>query len=164
MGTRWKIISIGTAAPVLLIGVLWFANYATSVESGPLTEPAKTVLEKYEGIQETLAGDSTIGISEGAAAIAKTIRDDAGKSFPLTVADAADQLAQAQDIKDARRAFKPLSASLIAWLEESKLESTGYQEAYCPMADASWLQKEEEIRNPYLGKKMLNSGEFDRSF
>ena len=38
------------------------------------------------------------------------------------------------------------------------------QEAYCPMADANWLQKEDAIINPYFGKKMLNCGEFDRHF
>ena len=62
------------------------------------------------------------------------------------------------------RAFKPLSASLIAWLEEHQVESSGYQEADCPMADTNWLQKAEQINNPYLGKKMLNCGEFDRHF
>ena len=29
---------------------------------------------------------------------------------------------------------------------------------YCPMADASWLQKEEGTRNPYYGAKMLKCG------
>ncbi len=29
---------------------------------------------------------------------------------------------------------------------------------YCPMVDASWLQKEEGTRNPYYGAKMLKCG------
>ena len=164
MKRRWMVGSIGIAAPLLLIGVLWSGNCASGVENEPLTGPAKSVLESYEGIQKALAGDSTTGISEGAAAIAKAIRDDTDKSFPLTIAEEADRLTEARDLHAARRAFKPLSASLIAWLEEHKVESSGYQEAYCPMAEANWLQKEAEINNPYLGKKMLNCGEFDRKF
>ena len=164
MGRRRKGIAVVIGIPLILLGVLWSVNYVRGVENEPLKDPAKSVLEEYGSIQKALAADSMTGVSERARTIANAIRNDAGKSLPLTVAEQADILVQAQDIKAARRAFKPLSASLIAWLEESKLESTGYQEAYCPMADANWLQKGEEINNPYLGKKMLNCGEFDRRF
>jgi hypothetical protein len=31
---------------------------------------------------------------------------------------------------------------------------------YCPMVKASWLQKEDKIRNPYYGSTMLECGQF----
>ena len=156
--------AVGVVALLILIGVLWSANFVGSTENKPLKGPARFVLEHYEGIQRALAADSMTGIPESARTIAKAIRSDAGNTLPQTVAEEAEKLADAKDLKAARRAFKPLSASLIAWLEENQVESSGYQEAYCPMADANWLQREEKINNPYLGKKMLNCGEFDRHF
>jgi len=37
-----------------------------------------------------------------------------------------------------------------------KLRIEFHNEAYCPMAKASWLQTEKEVRNPYYGKSMLD--------
>ncbi|HSB82672.1 MAG TPA: hypothetical protein VLM91_28180 [Candidatus Methylomirabilis sp.] len=156
--------AVGVVALLILIGVLWGAHLVGGAENQPLKGPARFVLENYEGIQKALAADSMTGIPERARTIARAIRTDVANTLPLTVAEDAEKLAEAKDLKAARRAFKPLSASLIAWLEENQAGSSGYQEAYCPMADANWLQKEEQINNPYLGKKMLNCGEFDRHF
>jgi hypothetical protein len=156
--------AVGVVALLILIGVVWSVNFVSGTDSEPLNGPARFVLENYESIQKALAADSMTGIPESASTIAKAIRTDAGNTLPLTVAEEAEKLADAKDLKAARSAFKPLSALLITWLEENNVESSGYQEAYCPMADANWLQKEEEINNPYLGKKMLTCGEFDRHF
>ena len=68
-------------------------------------------------------------------------------------------LAQAKDIKAARQAFKPLSASLVKYLADNKAGRGIYHEAYCPMVKASWLQTEKTIKNPYMGKEMLTCGE-----
>ena len=164
MGRRRKAVAFVIGIPLILLGVLWSVNYVRGMENEPPKDPAKSVLEQYGSIHKALAADSMAGVPESAKNIATAIRKDAGKSIPLAIAEIADTLARAQDLKAARRAFKPLSASLISWLEENKVEASGYQEAYCPMVDANWLQMEEEIINPYLGKRMLNCGEFDRRF
>jgi hypothetical protein len=164
MRTLRKGVAAGIVLLWFLIGGLGGVHSARGVTNEPLTGAASSVLENYEKIHRALAADSIAGVSESAGTIAKAIRDDNGKSLPLTVAADAERVAEAQDLRAARRAFKPLSASLIGWMAESKLESTGYQEVYCPMADANWLQKGEAINNPYFGKKMLHCGVIERSF
>jgi hypothetical protein len=164
MKTRSKATAAVIGIPLILLGVFWPGGSVRAGEDDPLKGPAKFVLETYERIQKALAADSMTGIPESAGTIAKAIRTDRDNTLPLTVAEEAEKLADAKDLTAARSAFKPLSAALITWMDESKVESSGYQEAYCPMADANWLQKEEEINNPYFGRKMLNCGEFDRKF
>jgi hypothetical protein len=75
------------------------------------------------------------------------------------VAKQAETLAQAKDLKAARAAFKPLSASLVKYLADKKAGKGVYHEVYCPMADANWLQTGKDIKNPYFGKEMLDCGE-----
>ena len=124
-----------------------------------LMEPVKSVLDHYLKIQGELAKDSIKGVDEHAAAIAKAVKGDAMKMLSPDVAKQADTLAQAKDLKAARAAFKPLSASLVKYLADNKSGVGTYHEAYCPMVKASWLQTGKAIKNPYMGKAMLSCGE-----
>jgi len=124
-----------------------------------LMEPVKSVLDHYLKIQGELAKDSIKGVDEHAAAIAKAVKGDAMKMLSPDVAKQADTLAQAKDLKAARAAFKPLSASLVKYLVDNKAGVGTYHEAYCPMVKASWLQTGKAIKNPYMGKEMLSCGE-----
>jgi len=134
------------------------ASAAEKRSDNPLMEPVKSVLDNYLLIQRELAKDSMKGVAEHAVAISKAVKHDDMKMLPLDVAKQADTLAAAKDIKKAREAFKPLSASLVKYLADNKAGKGTYHEAYCPMAKASWLQSEKDIRNPYYGKSMLDCG------
>jgi len=125
----------------------------------PLMEPVKSVLDHYLKIQELLTKDSTKGVDEHANAISKAVKGDDMKMLPAEVAKQADTLAQAKDLKAARQAFKPLSASLVKYLADNKAGVGTYHEAYCPMVKANWLQTGKAIKNPYMGKQMLSCGE-----
>jgi Cu(I)/Ag(I) efflux system membrane fusion protein len=136
------------------------AGFAAEAKTdNALMEPVKTVLDHYLAIQKELSKDSMKGVNEHAAAIAKAVKGDDMKMLPAEVAQQAETLAAAKDIKKAREAFKPLSASLIKYLADHKAGKGVYHEAYCPMAKANWLQTEKEVRNPYYGKSMLDCGE-----
>ena len=124
-----------------------------------LMEPVDSVLDHYLKIQETLAKDSINGVSENASAIVKAVKGDEMKKLSPEVAKQAEALANAKDLKSARQAFRPLSDSLIKYLADNKAGIGKYHEAYCPMAKASWLQTGKDIKNPYMGKKMLDCGE-----
>jgi len=124
-----------------------------------LMEPVKSVLDHYLAIQNDLAKDSIKGVDEHANAIAKAVKSDDMKMLSPDVAAQAETLAKAKDLKAAREADKPLSASLIKYLKDNKAGKGVYHEAYCPMAKASWLQTEKSIKNPYMGKAMLDCGE-----
>src|SRR5437667_8996779 len=127
---------------------VWLATPGSAVAAAKgLQEPAKSVLGNYEKIRKALAEDSLKGIGDHALAIAKAVREDASKTIPAKVADDADRLAKAQDLKAARDDFKPLSADLVAYLEQNKT-GTGYHEMYCPMAKANWIQTGKKMDNP----------------
>ena len=123
-----------------------------------LMEPVKSVLDHYLAIQKDLAKDSMKGVDEHANAIGKAVKSDDMKMLSPDVAAQAETLAKAKDLKAARQAFKPLSASLVKYVADNKAGKGVYHEAYCPMARASWLQTEKEVRNPYYGKSMLDCG------
>jgi hypothetical protein len=142
---------------VITVGLLSGAA-ARGAESAALMEPVKSVYDHYLKIQAELAKDSTKGVDEHVNAIAKAVRGDEMKMLPASVATQAETLAKATDLKAARQAFKPLSASLIKYLSDNKVPAGTYHEAYCPMVKASWLQTGKEITNPYMGKEMLTCG------
>ena len=125
----------------------------------PLMEPLKSVLDHYLAIQKELTKDSIKGVDEHANAIAKAVKADDMKMLPPDVATQAAKLAGAKDLKAAREADKPLSASLIKYLADNKVGKGMYHEAYCPMVKASWLQTDKNIKNPYMGKSMPGCGE-----
>lgn len=125
--------------------------------------PLQSILDKYIQIQASLAGDSLRGVPEAASEIAAAAKAGAGL-IPEAVAIQSETLAKATDIKAAREAFKPLSATLINALSAQKSTSGEYYEAFCPMADASWIQTGKEVANPYFGSAMSNCGEIRKSF
>jgi hypothetical protein len=140
-----------------------FASFATdekAADNSALTQPVKSVLDYYLKIQAALVTDSLIGVDENASAIAKAVRGDDKKTLSPDVATQAETLAKAANLQAARAAFKPLSDSLIKYLADHKAGVGTYHEAYCPMARASWLQTEKDIKNPYMGNGMSSCGEF----
>jgi len=116
------------------------------------------VLEQYVKIQAALAADSLEGIPEAAAAIAAASKENAG-ALPEATVSQAEAVAKATDIKAARTAFKPLSTTLIAAANAQKSKIGHYFEAFCPMADAAWIQADKKVANPYYGTSMLTCGE-----
>jgi hypothetical protein len=135
------------------------SNTAVHADDSALMEPVKSVLDHYLMIQTNLANDSIQGLEEHASAISKAVKGDDMKMLSPDVAKQAEILAKATDLKAAREAFKPLSASLIKYLADNKAGKGTYHETFCPMVKASWLQIGTGIKNPYMGKAMLTCGE-----
>lgn len=134
----------------------------TSVQAG-LPAPLQSALNKYIQIQSALAGDSLKGVSEAASEISGIAKASGGIVLEAVV-NQAGTLAKTTDIKAAREAFKPLSATLIKELSAQRSISGQYYEAFCPMANASWIQTGKEVANPYYGAGMLNCGEIRKAF
>jgi Protein of unknown function (DUF3347) len=157
--TLFKYMKTKTLVLSLLAMTGVFLNTPLHAGDSPaLMEPVKSVLDHYLSIQVELTKDSVKGVEEHANAIAKAVRGDEMKMLSPDVAKQAETLAKAKDLKATREAFKPLSASLVKYLADNKAGKGTYHEAYCPMAKASWLQTEKEVRNPYYGKEMLTCG------
>ena len=142
----------------LAVAALALAPTALPAENPALAEPAKSVFNHYLKIQGDLVNDSLNGVAENAGAIAKAVAGDKIKMLPATVATEAAALAKASDLKSARAAFKLLSDSLIKYLADHKVKDA-YVRVYCPMANASWLQADKRVANPFMGKEMAECGE-----
>jgi hypothetical protein len=149
-----RLLAVTTLAFTALVG----AAQDKKMDEPALMQPVKSVYDSYLKIQAELSKDSLKGVDENASAIAKAVRGDEMKMLSPEVAKQAEALAKAKDVKAAREAFKPLSASLVKYLADHKAGKGTYHEAYCPMAKASWLQTSKDITNPYMGKSMLNCG------
>ena len=149
--------------PLLLsLSLLAFTLAAQAAETKkpepqPLTRAEQSVYDAYLKIQTGLASDSVSVVKTNASAIAIAVRTTA-KDFSAEMAKQADTLANAKDIKGARAALKDLSTSMIKFLGDRKVAKGTYYEVFCPMVDASWLQVGKTIKNPYMGKAMLDCG------
>lgn len=121
-------------------------------------EPLKTVLDNYLQIQRALANDSTKGVAQSASAISKAAAGEGANRLPAKIGGAAKKLEGVQNVKSARQAFKELSDALIQHVGAQKI--AGLRVAYCPMVKASWLQTENRLNNPYMGRSMPECGEF----
>ncbi|WP_313502041.1 DUF3347 domain-containing protein [Kaistella carnis] len=70
----------------------------------------------------------------------------------------ASKIADSRSIETQRESFNILSQNMIAMTKNFKLSDKSVFVQYCPMAEASWLSAEKEIKNPYYGKSMLTCG------
>lgn len=139
-----------------VVGLLAGAG-ARAADNPTLTAPVKSVYDHYLKIQADLANDSLTGVAESADAISKAVQGDA-KTLSADVGVQAEALAKAKDLKTARAAFKPLSNALIKYLADNKAKNA-YVQVYCPMARASWLQADRNVKNPFFGPAMSGCGE-----
>ncbi len=74
----------------------------------------------------------------------------------------AKALATSKDLEKQRQSFTALSKQFITLAQSAQIQQPLYV-LHCPMANgntgADWLSKEEAIKNPYFGSKMMNCGE-----
>ena len=149
-------------------GATGHAGHGGTTASAPAKSPApnlalngiaKLVFENYLAAQASLAGDSLETISTSASAIAQAVRNDTAKTLPVEVAVQAEALAKAKDLAALRKAFRPLSESLIRFAKAGSIPAGTLYEVHCPMAKAGWLQADKTVRNPYFGQSMLSCGQ-----
>ena len=70
-------------------------------------------------------------------------------------------IASSKNMEDQRMQFMDVSENMFKLMKSDTLETPVYYQ-HCPMANngkgANWLSKENEVKNPYYGSKMLNCG------
>ena len=119
----------------------------------------KRLLDAYDAIAVSLAADKTDGVAGAAAVIAENAPDGA-------VRTAAYAMTEPGDLANARKQFVALSNAVIAYAAansavlERALGDAAPRKAYCPMYPGAWLQRGDDIVNPYYGSKMLHCGTF----
>jgi Cu(I)/Ag(I) efflux system membrane fusion protein len=136
------------------------------------------VLGHYLKLQEALAGDDLTSSKAVGPELERAVKhvdmkllDDEAHAIWMRVLGTMDPglraILAADDITALRSGFEPFSVGLTEAVEKLGVQTTGpIFEMYCPMAfddkGATWLQKTEELRNPYFGAAMLKCGEVSR--
>ena len=129
------------------------------------------LLQVYLPIGQSLAADDLAGARRGMAGLQPTLASINAAELQGATASAWEQehanltkifagLATAEDIKTTRSAFALLSDEMLVLVRAFGLADAGpVYELHCPMAfegrGASWLQNNDQARNPYYGATML---------
>lgn len=125
------------------------------------SELPSTLVDPYLRIHTALVADKVDGIKQDASAIAQAATPLGAPAKRL--AEAAQKLERAADLKAARAAFGDVSEALAAYARSTGATNpAGVNTAFCPMAAKPWLQRGEKIQNPYYGSEMLECGEIKR--
>ena len=140
------VILIALAAPA-------FAQDQAQAKGGtPVSTAVTQAFEQYEQVRVALAADNFADASAHAKGLAQRAEAAAG----VEAKKAADELAAAKNIEDARKAFGDLSTLLVPVFQAASIPGTT---AYtCPMKQKPWMQKGDKMANPYYGKSMLTCG------
>ena len=113
------------------------------------------ILEHYFAIRELLAHDETDWIAQQTKEM--TSRLD-GLIKALQAIRTASNGLKADDLKQAREDFGPLSDAVLSYVKEFGFSGEAYS-FYCSMMDKGWLQEHDQIGNPYYGSEMFKCGE-----
>jgi hypothetical protein len=98
---------------------------------------------KYESVRQGLLKGSLADAQKNATALAT----EAKAAKQTAVAEKAEAVAKAADLKAARETFGALSDEMLKIREAAKGARPSVY--YCPMVKKSWLQPKGEVGNPY---------------
>jgi uncharacterized protein DUF3347 len=125
-------------------------------------ELPKTLIDPYLQVQMALVNDAFDQVAAPAKAFETATATLGGDGSKL--AASAKKLTSSKNIESARNAFGEVSEELVAYAKKTKSEfPADVREAYCPMVDKPWLQKDKDIKNPYYGQAMLTCGSFRKN-
>ncbi len=132
------------------------------------------IYKEYLNLKDALAADSFVGAQKAGNAMKTTLSKIdmslfSGDAHEIWMKHqnnlklALQPMPNFKTIEEVRKAFQPISETMIALTNSFKpFDQTLYIQ-YCPMADsnkgANWISQFEEIKNPYFGKAMLTCGE-----
>jgi hypothetical protein len=124
----------------------------TLMMAGTQPKPAVEAFDHYEQVRVALSADKLADVAPHAKELAARAEAIGGADAKK----AADQLAAATKIEDARRSFGELSTILVPVFQAEAIPGTT---AYmCPMNQKRWVQRGDKVENPYYGKAMLTCG------
>ena len=131
------------------------------------------IIDVYFSIRTKLANDSIDGIEKSILSMEEKVKKIKKDSLDLpegiykelikkfTHMDHKLAGINGKSLDETRNAFKNISKDMREYVEEFHYRLKGTEKVYiffCPMANASWVQKNGKIGNPYFGSKMLKCG------
>lgn len=136
------------------------------------------VFASYDALSTALAQDDAQAARKAAAETSQALRlvNESDLSGPAhnvwqealaRMNDGLTAIREADDIVGIRTGFEPLSVGLSEAILKLGAKTDGpLFELFCPMAfeyeGATWLQRDEDIRNPYFGSAMSSCGEVNQ--
>lgn len=137
------------------------AMHPSFAQTSSNTQPGQLLSIYYEIKDALVAGNSTT-----ASAKAQDFVTAMGTVDPKLVNEPereallknASAISANKDLKEQRIRFAPFSENMIALAKTVKLSAEPVYQQYCPMKKASWLSKDQGIKNPYYGSAMLTCG------
>lgn len=130
-------------------------------------EPLRGALGAYEKARAALAADDLDAVEEPALSLARSFRtaeEAAGGGQTAQLAGegaaAAESLRASPDLVTAREAFAEVSRVATALAAADQRLSKDLHVFACPMVEGfnKWLQRSEEIENPFMGQAMPSCG------
>ena len=123
----------------------------------------KAVTSAYLSVSKALADDKPEDAIKAAPALASTLSSLPEGDETTALKQAVSAFQKEKDVKAMRRAFKPISDSLIHLIRQHGLDHIGnVYVIHCPMAlkgqGADWLSDDPQVRNPYFGDMMYDCG------
>jgi len=156
-----------------ILCALWLTTTFVSAIDATETTAFATISDHYEAIRLELIEDSTEGVAEHAAAIAKTaqalklsysdttagVKTGSAETVQALLPEIekrATEVARSTDLETVRTEMAELTKPLVRW--HDLVDGSRPVVAYCPMVKKAWIQPDEPIGNPYA-PSMLRCGE-----
>ena len=132
---------------------------AVSLMSGAaFSQNSETILGEYLKVKDALIKSDYKAANGYSVSLQKAIEATEAFKEKESLLKAVQKMVKATDIEKQRMAFADVST--IMWKDvknNSAIKEEVYYQ-YCPMKKVYWLSKEEAIKNPYYGSKMLTCG------
>ncbi len=113
----------------------------------------------YLSLKDALVASDKEKAKQTASQLDKSLEKVEGSKKAQTEAG---KISNATSLEDQRLAFNGLSNEMADLVKNGKLSMGEIYLEYCPMANnnegAFWLSNQKDIRNPYLGDRMLKCG------
>ncbi len=160
------------ALSILLFGGLWGCKKDNPPPENRTAAPtaqkvdAAALLKGYEVVRVALAADDLKATQAGAAALAKAASTQASaakgdeQKTLQSLAQTAQKVGSSKDFDAARLAFGEMSKQTLLLIAADTGRKQGVTAYQCPMAKGykKWIQLDQEMANPYMGKRMLKCG------
>ena len=144
----WKTVT----AAVAIMAVAGSAAGAQTQDSKAQAKPAVQAFEHYEAVRVALSSDKLGDVAPHAKQLAAQTPALGGDRAKKAV----DQIIAAKTLEDARTHFGELSELLIPLFQAEGIPGTTVY--MCSMKKKQWMQKGEQVENPYYGQAMLTCG------
>ena len=143
-----RILQSAALFMMMAVGAAAYGQGQTATQATPVAQ----AFEHYELVRAALAADN---LTE-ALPHAKMLAEKAEAAGGMAAKKAAEALASAANIEEARKQFGELSTILVPMFQAEAIPGTT---AYmCPMKQKPWVQRGDKMANPYYGKAMLTCG------